>query len=565
MAFASLPQEDFSLGIYRGRKAPASSLYDSVNALINDEGLPFRRGGSAYKSNADAGSTLLGIFEGFLSAGSRTLFWSATDIWTLASDDATPVQFTTPVAPPNAGARGAVVDGVLFLSCSDGLQGLFSWGGSRKPDPDQTTSTVTFTNGSAVITASGTSWSTKYEAGTIVTSGTVVATVKTVDSNTQITLAEPWTGASGAASATLYNWAVNGNFGPHFPVAVGSPPRLLWSNGSKVYYTGRGAPNSIDLATDYHQFGESAVVIGSDSIQDEALFFTTLGVWAISNLSFDDVDAFGNIQHSVAQINKDVILWGDAGVTGWAGGFVVPAVDDVYVLAPNGQSSAISGALRPLYRAHVQAGYRPGLATVHRGHYFLPILDGSTVVDSLVCRLDREGTPWVRWAGHAAALGFTQRVGSTTRAPKLLGVQGERVLDLTGTIDPTSSNAEDADGTTSDLVITTRDFPTGQQPGFVDRARLRYELTDDGDGGTTAPTVALAFSSDQDAGVFTSLTENGLQGGGTGGATSDGSKYSFWKVRKKRERLRLRITVAGASASFILRSIELLTRQSGKQ
>jgi hypothetical protein len=51
----------------------------------------------------------------------------------------------------------------------------------------------------------------------------------------------------------------------------------------------------------------------------------------------------------------------------------------------------ISEPITALYRSYVNAGYRPGQACVYRGHYFLPILNGETVVDMLVCRIDRQG------------------------------------------------------------------------------------------------------------------------------------------------------------------------------
>jgi hypothetical protein len=139
------------------------------------------------------------------------------------------------------------------------------------------------------------------------------------------------------------------------------------------------------------------------------------------------------------------------------------------------------------------------------------------------------------------------------------------VTDLTGAFAPTAANAVEADGTVPDCTITTRDYSTSQQHGFVRRARLRYELTDDGSAATAAPTVALAYSSDQDAGAFSTLTDKGLQGGGTGGAVSAGDKYNWWTVGKKRERIRYRITQTGAAASFVLRSLEMLVRPSGKQ
>jgi hypothetical protein len=104
-----------------------------------------------------------------------------------------------------------------------------------------------------------------------------------------------------------------------------------------------------------------------------------------------------------------------------------------------------------------------------------------------------------------------------------------------------------------------------EQPGFVKKARATYVLTDDGNGGTAAPTVALAVSSDEDAGAYTTLTDSGLQRGGTAGAVSDGTRYSWWTVSKRRQRVRFRITQTGACASFVLRSFSFFSRGSGKQ
>jgi hypothetical protein len=213
----------------------------------------------------------------------------------------------------------------------------------------------------------------------------------------------------------------------------------------------------------------------------------------------------------------------------------------------------------------VKAGYQPGMATVYRGHYILPIMNGSTWVDTLVCRIDRDAA-WTRWAGHAGGPAYSVLTGEASRQPKLLALRGPRVLDLSGAFTPDATVAQDADGTTSDCVMTTTDFPTGDnQYGFVQRARLRYELTDDGNGATAAPTVAIAYSSDQDGGTFTTLTERGEQGGAAGWGVSDGSKYQWALVGKRRERIRFRVTVTGACASFVLRSIELLLRPTGKQ
>jgi hypothetical protein len=568
VTLASTLQDDWGAGMYRGKRAPKNAFYDAINALINDEGLPFKRGGSAYYSDSNAGNTLLAIYDEFLQAGQRTVALSSTHLYAL--NGTTPVDVNNAIA--YTGGRGVGIGGFLVVP---GLVQPMFYGGSLKTAP-YSTGTVTVTNGSKTVTGAGTSWTANVDAGMIlrVGSDSAIGLVASVDTNTQITLRDAWSGTTAAgASYTLVTVSLPSEFTSLIPdhvASVGTPPRLLLTKGTRAYFTGRGTPTTITLATDYHELPQNAQIIGATGVGDTGVLFTVGGVWSIRNMSLDPVDDFGNLQHVVSQINRDLVLWGDTGLAGYGGEVIVPAIDDVYVMGLGGHAepitgNAVSAEIRPLYRSYVKAGYQPGLAVAYRGHYLLPVLNGlSTLVDVLVCRMDRDAA-WTRWSGHAAGLGYTIRAGSSSTASKLLGLASQRVTDLSSTFDPTTSNAQDADATNFDCTITTRDYPTQQAHGFVQRARLRYELTDDGSGATAAPTVALAYSSDADAGAFSTLTDKGLQGGGTGGAVSAGDKYNWWTVGKKRERIRFKITQTGAAASFILRSLEMLTRQSGRQ
>lgn len=565
--------------MYRGRRPGATSVYDLVNGFVNADRQIYRRGGSAYQSNGNAGSTLLGIATPQLPVGNRTIAWGAADLYVLDSDDATTIAINGETPRPLS--RPAGLNGlVAFPAASGGY--AFLYGGSRKIN-NYSTGTVSATNGSATVTGVGSSWSANVAPGMIFTAvggNNGFGVVLTVDSNTQITLTAPWSGTTVAGAAYSLdvkllagNPTVSGYAGTDavYVAAVGTDARLLIAVKQRIYFSDRGNPFVLDDET-YHEIPAGIAITGATAIGDTAVIFTTGGAWAISNMSLDPVDAYGNIQHQVAQINE-IALWGDPGVAVWNGMLVVPAVDDVYLMPLNDRPQPITGGrgnefddgIRVLYRSYVAAGYTPGTAAVHRGHLFLPIVNGTTLVDVLVCNL-ASGFIWSRIAGHAASIAYAQRISASSRTPRLLAVSAQRFTNVTGMFDPTSSNALEADGTTSDCVITTRDFPTGgNQQGFVQRARVRYELTDDGSGATTAPTVALAYSSDQDGGIFTTLTEKGEQGGAAGGLVSAGDKYNWWLVGKRRERLRFRITVSGACASFVLRSIELLLRPTGKQ
>lgn len=72
--------------------------------------------------------------------------------------------------------------------------------------PPYTTGTITLTNGSAVVTGSGTAWQTALIMGGVIyvqAAGGSPLPILTVDSNTQITAAIEWTGASGEYSYAI--------------------------------------------------------------------------------------------------------------------------------------------------------------------------------------------------------------------------------------------------------------------------------------------------------------------------------------------------------------------------
>jgi hypothetical protein len=573
VALASIGQDNFGGGMFRSRRnAPPNTVYDAVNALVNDEGLLYRRGGSEYQSTTDTTEDIELLWDGQLTPGRRTAFvtsdGSTSDaFYVLDTDDATPVTvlsgLTQTFGPPTE------VDGYLAFPDRASNTCLI-YGGSRKT-ANYSTGTVTVANGSTTVTGVGTSWAANADAGMIFAKALTTdefAIVASVASDTSLTLRDPWpyTSLSGA-SYNLYR-GFNAIF-TDLPtddglVAGTAARRLLLGQGSRVYFSERGQPMNLD-PSDYHSIPDGSTVTGIKSLGDSAVVFTTAGVWVIGNMSLDAVDAFGNVQQTMQRISGDVILWGDGGIAAWAGGLLVPAGDDVHVLGLDGQTATVSENIRPLYRAYVKAGYRPGIAAVHRGHYILPVLDGTAQIATLVCRLDR-GAAWTRWDGHAAAVAFVERV--TDYTPTLLGATGQRVTDLSFCFAPTAASASDADGTAHACTITTNDYPTGgNQPGFVQRIRLRYELVNDGAGST--PTVAVKYSSDQDSGATTTLTDKGVQAGGegadVGGGVSKGDKYMWWTVGKRRERIRFEIAQTAAASTFTLRGIEVLLRPSGKQ
>src|ERR1019366_1542032 len=166
----------------------------------------------------------------------------------------------------------------------------------------------------------------------------------------------------------------------------------------------------------YHQLPDGVQITGMEGLRTSCVVFTTEGIWVIGNVNKNLTDEEGNIQQTLDRYSADAVLWGNNGVAGWSGGLVVPCKDAVYLLELGVSSekaapfTPISGAILNVYRGYVAAGYKPGVAAVYRGHYFLPILSGSTVIDMLVCRLDATGSkggrtfPWTHLAGSGSAL-----------------------------------------------------------------------------------------------------------------------------------------------------------------
>jgi hypothetical protein len=573
-------QTDFSAGISRQRIAPPNAVYEAVNCLIDGLGRPYKRGGSAFWSGSNAGNTLVRLAALFYPALNASRVTAAGGGQFYAFNGTAPVAIRAIGTP----GRPASVGGMAVFPIGAGGR-LAYYAGSLKSSSYHS-GTVSTTAGSAVVTGSGTAFLANVDPGMIlrhVGSGRMLV-VKSVDSDTQVTLTTAWPTTNTAS--TLFTWypLVDSGVELAFPFPTLSPatyvasagsglPRLILTTGNRAYESlpGDASLNPVTFSGDtYQELPSGAEIIGAEGVGDSCLLFTTTDVWRIDNLSLDPVDALGNQQQSVVRVTSDVVLWGDRGIAGWQGGVIVPATDDVRLMTADGQSVSVTGdpgnsRVRDLYRSYVAAGYQPGGSAVFSGHYFLSIVDSNDVVkDALVCRLDR-GSAWTRFSGHAMSPAYSVLSRTASSPPKLLGLAGQRVTDLTGVLTPVAANAQDADGSNVAVTIISNDYVTQDDvlAATVASARLKYEMA--GDGTHANPSLALAVSSDRDGDVYTTLTDSGLQGGGTAGQVSDGSRYSWFRVTRKRARLRLRITTSGACASFVLRSIELLFRRDGRQ
>lgn len=380
-------QEDFSAGSVLN---VARHLIDERgarkirNGLLGEDGSVFKRGGSISHSAEPFDDELRWIWEGYLAPGRRTVFASPDNFGVLDSDDETPLDLGG--AGLTLPANAKEINGLLFIG------GGIIYGGAQTETADYSTGTVTTTNGSATIEgAGGTDWSPDIVPGMLFRiSGERVYVVASVADDDTLTLTENYEGTTAAgkaytlkrleAATTPYNssaiYAVIGD-------------RLITITGSTLRFTERGNPHS-QVSDDFHSFEEGVQILGAESIGQSLLVFTTGGITAISNMALSLTDPAGNVQHRLDNISRDLILWGQTGITSYQGGLVVPMLDGVYLLDGVSAPEPISDSILPDYREHVDAGHRPGGAAVYHDHLFLPILDASGGwEDLLICRLDR--------------------------------------------------------------------------------------------------------------------------------------------------------------------------------
>lgn len=559
MADRILTQSDWSYGIFEDRAGPANSAYDLVNALISDAGRPFRRGGCSYLSTSDAGETLHGLASVHIAKGHTVLTWGDTGLYELDGTLA-PVQAgAVTVDPPGRGERLEVMgEAVLWLPGGASSGRVTAWAGSAKA-ANYVTGTVAVTANSETVTGTGTAWLANVDAGMILRVGAIgsvtgTAIVKSVDSDTQITLTRPWAWEAGTGIA--YALDPFRNVGAP---AAGEPltgkavvaGRLLVGSGNRVFFT---RPGILDFQTgDFHEMPSGAQVLGIAGLgPSTAVVFTTAGIFTISGLAYDPIDDSGNIQHEVSQGARDLVLWGDQGIAGYSGALVIPALDDVYLLTP--EPVPVSEGIRSSYRSYVKAGHRPGTAAVYRGHYMLPIVDSSgVIVDHLVCRLDR-GRAWTRFNQKAGTVAAASKVGEDE--PALYGLTGQRVSDLTGCFTPEAANKQDP-GVVHSFSLESRafDLAAGGAKGHVSKVRVRYVLTD---AASDDPRLVVVYATTESNGVTATVVR--------GGGESDGTDVSVWPINKRAERM-----FFGAAqtlvpcADLVIEEIEVFVRTPGGQ
>lgn len=341
--------------------------------------------------------------------------------------------------------------------------------------------------------------------------------------------------------------------------------RLLAAKDDRIDFSAIKDPTSF-ASDDFHKLPGGVKILGLEALRTSAVVFTTAGIWVIGNLDQNLTDDAGNVQQRLDHYSTDLVLWGDSGIAGWSGSLVVPARDGVWLMSLGVTSEAvraferISQPIDRLYRDYVAQGCRPGQAAIFRGHYILPILSGQTVVDTLVCRIDRpvriDGQtvrPWTHLKGYGAQVPVVA-VARRTPDERLLGGGDHKLMELKW-FQPSAASTVDADGSAHAWDITTRDYATGGlNLNTVLRMRATYELA-----GADDPTISAFVGVGHDPSEV--LTEQLV---GEAPVDEDGLVPHSWPVVRRCRHVRFRLVCEDAVERLRLQAVEVLTRLSGK-
>lgn len=480
---ARTAQTDFAAGIFPSvarHLVPPNGLRDLRDGLLDGDGNVYKRGGAVAKTATFGSSGLQAIWDGWTAGGQRTLLAASGGFAVVGADGQSVVSLGgSGIAVPQ---RAAAVAGLVFI-------GAHIYGGSRKA-ADYSTGTVAVTNGSKVVTKAGGGFTANVDVGMLFRqSGTErYYAVASVDSDTQVTLTDAYGGATnGTAGFTLtrLGLATTTPYQSGSYLAVAGR-RLLAATGDTMRFSGRDNPHSWG-ANDYHRVPGGVTISGVYGLRDEALIFTSRGLYSASQMTLDLVDPSGNPQQTLALSNGELVLWGEPGLAGWNDAVIAPALDHVWLIQPGHGAEQLTRSTWTMLREYVRAGYRPGQAAVYLNHYFLPVLDAvGNVVDVLVCRLDRpiqtrQGAvyPWSRLRGAGAAHRCYAAVAGGQALYGGEAANTSRAFDCSGYFEPSLAPAADPGGAAIEFELVTGDVATGQlNENLVRRVRVGYELID---------------------------------------------------------------------------------------
>lgn len=567
------------------------------NGLLYDDGSVYKRGGSVEFGAAAFGAAGKFIWEGQMTPGRRTVVANGEDFGVTAGD-------SPGTAIVNLGGVGftTVPKAAVYFQHMLFIGGGLVYGGSRKA-ADYSTGTVTVA-ASKTVTGAGTSWTANVDAGMLfrISASERAYTVAAVLSDTSIELTEAYEGTVGATKSYALTRLIEAN-GPYkaAPYYVVAGERLICLSNERMDFSEPNKPHLFNatifpqetVVENFHNLPEGNKTLGAATIGiDKVLWFHTGGITTVSNMAKSIVDGLGNSQHRLDVYSRDVVLWGNVGIAPSKSTFIVPAIDNVYLVDGQSAPQPLADAVIPRYRERILEGATPGGAWVAREHYFLPILNsGGEPVDLLACRLDKpysyrnkELYPWTYLTGAGAEIAYaTVRHPATVgETPRALAMAGDgSLVDVLPWFFPSEANAYDHDGSVPEWSLLTRDYGIGNEAiTRWRRVQLFYELWPLAE--TVAPGIAAEIGTGvreagealwdhvdwdefnwvaDDEGEFRQLEGQAPPNGGSAGQFVQNEKV--WMDNTRARYVRYRLWSADPVAKLVLRGLLLFPAEQG--
>ncbi len=548
-----LTQDQWDAGLFRNlepSRIPENGAYDIVNGFLDAErGVIYRRGGSTYVSSA-AGDNLEKVY----SWGDRVLIGGADQVFVydaLGNTFLSLASSTYAVGPVRAATDNLAA--YTYLTTGSRHAPRIRLTGGATSSYSYSTGTASVTLGSTTVTGTGTAWAPPV--GAIFQIGNDIGVVEATISGTSLRLKSPWTGPT--ASGAVYGLGTTASPAPSSipdhsttpPVAVGASGRLVVGFVDTIAFSQINQPTNF-AATDFHTVPDNGTVIDLVPFRDRLLVFTTVGLYAIDNMSLDLTDAAGDPQQTMTLIDRDLVLAGVGAVGMWRNLLVAPSGDNVYLMDGVSTPVQIGDSVSEFLEqptGGIAVATTVGQAAVQNDHYLLPVSGDTETV--LACNLETRA--WSRVEGFSGGIaGFDEREVDGYQ----YAVRGERLVSIHLWWSPSSTYKNEPDGTTHEFQVTTRDFILSGLRGFCKKIRLWVEGVD---AASDNPTITASYATGPAGSSFTSL------GSTTAESTGDTS-LTPWTVGVGGHRIRFKFSSTSPFASLKFKALDVFVRPKGR-
>lgn len=227
----------------------------------------------------------------------------------------------------------------------------------------------------------------------------------------------------------------------------------------------------------------------------------------------------------------------------------------VYLTNGSGFVSLTADGYIETYWQSLFNGYSPATWTIAAGtwrsFYFVSVMNGSTLVDTLMCNIPRRA--WWRLSNINGVM-FSPGVGTADEL-YMADRSTNRVVSLSGILLPTASNKNDANGYSVSPVAEFKMEGSGPNLKHFGNGHITYDMRDSG---SDNPTLALSVAPGVEATTFAAAPESPL------GETTDATRKRY-SVSKVSQGVTLKIAQSHASSKTEVYALEVEERPLAPQ